>query len=183
MTDGNKGEPKKEEFLKGIVSEYEKREKEKESTLEGKVKRERGKNAFKSSSAAVALVVTALLMLRLAIVIVAHSEVFSEPRYWAGGRSAGYDKKTEECIGRMWQIREAVDRHYNVNKRFPETLEELEKTGLLSKKDLACPATDRKYVIEVKEGVKVFACPDPGAHGFSGLRCRVKGGAPEVVEE
>jgi hypothetical protein len=181
MTVGDKGEPKKEEFLKKIVSDYEKREKEKESTLERKLKRGHGENSFKSSSAVVALVVMALLMLRITIIIAAHSGVFSEPRYWAGGRHAEYDKNTEECIGRMWQIRKAVDRHYNVNKRFPGSIEELGKSGLLSEKDLACPATGRKYLIEVKEGVEVFACPNPGTHGFSDLRCRLKGGAPEIV--
>ena len=172
-------EPERDDSLRDIVSDYEKRELEKSRSLEKTEQRQKKAAAAKRFLLTAGICVIIVLVMRLVVIVAEHSEGFSEPRYWVSGRHLGYNKGTEECIGNLWQIRKEVDAYYNREKRFPVSMQELYRAGLLKEK-IVCPASGAEYVFVEKDGRKVFSCPNPGRHGVSGLWCNVKGGAPQI---
>lgn len=172
-------EPERDDSLKDIVSDYEKKEIEKSRSLEKVEEKQKEALAAKKLLLPAGVCIIVILVLRLVVIVAEHSEVFTEPRYWVSGRHLGYNKSTEECIGRLWQIRKATDLYYGANKRFPRSMEELYQAGLFREK-MVCPASGEEYVFEKKENEEVFSCPNPSKHGVSGLWCNVKGDAPQI---
>jgi hypothetical protein len=172
-------EPERDDSLRDIVSDYERKELEKSQSLERAEKRQKEVSAAKKLLLPAGICVIVVLVMRLVVIMAEHSEAFSEPRYWVTGRHLGYSKGTEECIGNLWQIRKETDAYYNKEKRFPVSMQELYRAGLFKEK-IVCPASGAEYVFMEKDGKKVFSCPNPGRHGVLGLWCKVKGDAPQI---
>jgi hypothetical protein len=179
MNDDRKEDRQK--IVEGIISEYLSKESEESGCSErNAAKRTRiGRFLFYFRIAGSLTIMALLCFLIFSMGFVRGFSVGKE--YWAIGKTGKLDAKTEECLGRMWHVRRAVDAYYAENKAYPDVVEMLYGNGF-SGKDAVCPSGKKKYVFRKRGDRAVFECPDPGKHGLSAIWCDVKGGPP-VIEK
>ena len=169
----------KEEILKDIISDYEKKGRKEQKSKERSNKRREAKNKLRRLFKIAGVCAIIVLIFRFFVIMVNSTSAFHKPEYWAIGGRLSSDYKIEGCIGNLWQIRKDSDLYYAANKRFPPTVDELYKGNYL-RRGLICPASGRKYIFKEIKGRKVFCCPEPERHGVTEIWCDVKGGPPAI---
>ena len=181
MNDGG-GLPDRKEELNRIVSDYfgketDKRDREKKMT-DMRKRSEKTRRYFVVTG----LLAIVFLSVYLVFAVMGQTGAFRGKTYWADGKgSAALDAAGEECLGRMWGMRKAIDRYYADNSAYPDVVEAVHKY-LPDRKDSVCPASGDEYIFTEKDGAEAFACPNPEEHGVKGLWGAVKGGPP-VIEK
>ncbi|MBN1526274.1 MAG: hypothetical protein JW919_01635 [Candidatus Omnitrophica bacterium] len=171
----------REESLKKILSDYEARE---ESKARQKEKARRSEALAGGASFALRALLFAAgvgAVIFFSVRFMQGSGVFEKKVYWAIGRRFVTDNKIEECIGRLWDIRKAMDNYYAKYKTFPVSMEELYRDRK-DAKPYTCPATGEAYIMKEAGGRKIFCCPDPKKHAgdVSEIWCDVRGGPPAI---
>lgn len=126
-----------------------------------------------------------VLFLSFAAIIYIFALAFSQQQeisrkpLWVMGMQRSSDYKLTGCIANLWKARDAIDRFYATNKRFPQQLTELYEGGFLSGR-LECPASRQEYKINVISGRRIITCPDPAQHGISRVWLDVTSGPPRI---
>jgi len=172
------GGKNRKDILREITDSYAKEEQLKKEEAERARGRMMSEEKYRIFLKRVGMFALVLLSVNLIVVLVGQSGAFEEPRYWAPGKMFA-DSDTEACIGNMWKIRKAIDRYYAKEKISPDNMQVLYDGGFLDEK-VTCPASGKEYVFKKTGGETVFACPEPGKHGFSKINCDVESGAPVV---
>lgn len=102
--------------------------------------------------------------------------------YFAYGGSHGNEFRINQCLYKMWYLRKTIDTFHAAYRRYPENLEELVKSGLLSTAPV-CPTSKAKYILFEKNKKTVFGCGDPSAHYVQQIWAYMEGGPPVVEHD
>jgi len=171
----------REESLKKILSDYEAREELKARQKEKTRRTEAlaGGASFALRALLFAAGVGAVIFFSASFM--RGSGVFEKKVYWAVGRRDSTDYKIEECIGRLWDIRKAMDAHYARHKNFPAYMEELYQNEK-GARPYTCPASGEAYMMKEAAGRNICCCPTPKKHAadVSDIWCDVRGGPPTI---
>lgn len=173
--------PDRKEELKHIVSDYFEKESHKQERERKMTDMRKGSEKAGRYFRITGLLAIVFLGAYLVFAVMNETGVLRAKTYWAGGEGAVLDAAGEECLGRMWHIRKAIDRYYADNRAYPDVIEAVYKY-LPARKESVCPASGAEYVFTERNGQRVFSCPNPEKHGLRGLWGAVAGGPP-VVEK
>ncbi len=166
--------------LKEIINDYEQKE-----AASLKYQRERQQNDYKQKKVRLAFRViggigAGLLITYLFVNVLVEVGFFRKKTYWNLGGQYVSDHRIEECIFKLWRIRQAVDLYYALNKEFPEDLKRLEEITT-TRVTTVCAITQRSYLFLNNASKKTICCPDPDLHGVKGICMHWESGPPFII--
>lgn len=175
-------EVRHEKVLNDIVSDFRSQKNEKEMIKqEQEIKNSKRYCRRKWFSSVSRMILLCSLIYTIAVVAVELRLMQSRP-YYSYGLRTGNEYKLNSCIYKMWLLRKAIDSFYGSYRRYPVSMDELQKSGFVSQK-LLCPASLSEYKLLDRDGQKVFECADPNAHGVERVWAFIAGGPPVVEHQ
>lgn len=172
---------KRDEELKKILADYEKVEQDKFKVQQSQSSKKKLKKRLIFFLRLTEFSLLAGVLFGLIFVISRELGFVAKQPLWVVGIKQADSYKARECVDKLWQIREAIDRFYSQEKRFPDNFTELYQAGLLSRK-ISCPASREEYIISYFDGKRAVLCPEPEKHSLRKIWLAVSGGPPRAKQ-
>lgn len=167
-----------ENKLKEIVDDYQRQEDSQNKSRQIKQKKKMKKEKISLCVWRVGVFFSIAAAGYIFILILSQQQVIARKPLWVIGVQRPSDYKIKGCTANLWVLRDAIDRFYAENKRFPDLLEEVCEGGFLAKK-VKCPLGG-EYNIITKAGRRVIVCSDSDKHGVSRVWLDLKTGPPRI---